>query len=117
MQEKINQIKKEYEEISNTLTSPAIFNDASKLVKLNKKQSIFNEPWPKYDSSLLKDEIITLIVQVNGKVRDELEVMVDVSIEEAKKLTLAREKVKRWVEGKEVKKVIFIPGKLINIVI
>jgi len=118
MEDQKDKLSKDFLETFLILLSPfAPHICAELLVKLNKKQSIFNEPWPKYDSSLLKDEIITLIVQVNGKVRDELEVMVDVSIEEAKKLTLAREKVKRWVEGKEVKKVIFIPGKLINIVI
>ena len=85
--------------------------------KLGSKKSIFLEKWPKYEPKLVKEEIITLVIQVNGKVRDKIEVEASLSEEEAKKLTLGREKVKKWIEGKEIKKVIFVPGKLINIVI
>ena len=79
--------------------------------------SIHNQPWPKYDPKLIEEEMITLVIQINGKVRDKIEVETDISEEEAKKLTLEREKVKRWIEGKEIKKVVFVPGKLINIVV
>lgn len=84
---------------------------------LNPKYSIHNQHWPKYDSKLVREEVITLVIQINGKVRDKIEVEADISEEEAKKLTLKREKVKRWIEGKEIKKIVFVPGKLINIVI
>ena len=85
--------------------------------KLGNKKSIFLEKWPKYDSKLIKEEIVTLVIQVNGKVRDKIEVEAGISKEEAKKLALSREKVQKWIEGKEIKKVIFVPGKLINIVV
>ncbi len=85
--------------------------------QLGHEESIHNQSWPKYDKKLLKEKIITLVIQVNGKVRDKVEVDANTSEEKAKKLTLEREKVKRWIEGKKVKKVIFVPGKLINIVI
>ena len=85
--------------------------------KLGHKKSISLEKWPKPKPEFLKEEKISLIIQVNGKVRDKIEVKADISEKEAKKLTLEREKVKRWIEGKEIKKVIFVPGKLINIVI
>jgi len=81
------------------------------------KKSIFFEKWPEYDKKLVIEEKITLVIQINGKVRDKAEVAEDISEEEAKKLTLEREKVKQWIEDKEIKKIIFIPGKLINIVI
>ena len=81
------------------------------------KKSIFLEKWPKYEPKLVKEEIITLIIQVNGKVRDKIEVEADISEEKAKELAVSREKVQKWIEGKEIKKVIFVPGKLINIVI
>jgi leucyl-tRNA synthetase len=81
------------------------------------KKSIFLEPWPKYDPKLVKEEIITLVIQVNGKVRDKIEVEADISEEKARELAISREKVRRWIEGKEIKKIIFVPGKLINIVI
>lgn len=85
--------------------------------KLGNKRSIFLEKWPKYDSKLIREEIVTLVIQVNGKVRDKIEVEAGVSEEKAKKLAISRKKVQKWIEGKEIKKVIFVPGKLINIVI
>ena len=85
--------------------------------KLGHKESISLQSWPKYDSKLIKEEIITLVIQVNGKVRDKIEVSADLSEEEAKALAISREKIKNRILGKEVKKVIFVPGKLINIVI
>jgi leucyl-tRNA synthetase len=85
--------------------------------KLGYKKSIFLEKWPQYDSKLIKEETITLIIQVNGKVRDRIEVKTDISEKKAKALAISQKKVKNWVEGKEIKKVIFVPGKLINIVV
>jgi leucyl-tRNA synthetase len=61
--------------------------------------------------------MITLIIQVNGKLRDKVEVEANISEEKAKELAISREKIKKWIEGKEIKKVIFVPGKLINIVV
>jgi len=83
----------------------------------HKSASIFFEKWPKYEPKLIKEETITLVIQINGRVRDKIEVEASFSEEEAKKLTLEREKVKKWIEDKEVKKIIFVPGKLINIVV
>jgi len=57
-----------------------------------------------------------LIIQVNEKMRDKIKVEPNISEEEAKKLTLEREKVKKWIQGKEIKKIVFVPGRLINIV-
>ncbi len=79
--------------------------------------SVFQEKWLKYDPKLIKEDMITLVVQINGKVRDEIEVKADISEKEIKRLTLEREKVRKWILDKEVKKVIFVPGRLINIVI
>ena len=85
--------------------------------RLGHKQSIFSEKWPKYNKKLIKEETITLIVQINGKVRDKIEVQANISEKEAQELTLKREKVKKWILDKKVKKVIFVKNKLINIVI
>lgn len=84
---------------------------------LGHKESIFKEVWPKYDPELIKDETINLIIQVNGKLRDTIEVKADILKEEAQEKALASEKIKKWTEDKELKKVIFVPGKLINIVL
>jgi leucyl-tRNA synthetase len=85
--------------------------------KLGNKKSIFLEKWPEYDPKLIKEEIVTLVIQVNGKVRDRIEVEADISEEKAKGVAISRKKIQNWIEGKEIKKVIFVPGKLINIVI
>ena len=83
---------------------------------LGHQESIFLEKWPKYDPKLTKAEMITLVIQVNGKVRDKIEVAVGISEEKAKKLAISQKKIQNWIAGKEVKKVIFVPEKLINIV-
>jgi leucyl-tRNA synthetase len=58
-----------------------------------------------------------LIIQVNGKVRDKIEAKADISEKEARALAISQKRVQNWLSGKEIKKVIFVPGKLINIVI
>jgi len=85
--------------------------------KFSFKKSIHNQPWPRCDARLVKEERITLIIQINGKVRDKVEVEADISEEKAKELAISREKIQKWLERKEIKKVVFVPGKLINIVV
>jgi leucyl-tRNA synthetase len=85
--------------------------------QLGNQDSIHNQSWPKYDPKLVKEEIVTLVIQINGKIRDKIEVKADISEEKAKELAISREKIRKWIEGKEIKKIIFVPGKLINIVI
>ncbi|MDP2741450.1 MAG: leucine--tRNA ligase, partial [bacterium] len=76
-----------------------------------------NQKWPKYNVKLIEEEKILLIIQINGKVRDKIEVSADITQKEAEKIVLKREKTKQWLDDKEIKKVIFVPGKLINFVI
>jgi leucyl-tRNA synthetase len=85
--------------------------------RLGNKESIFKEKWPKYDENLIKDEMINLVIQVNSKLRDTISVAADISETQAKKIALASEKVEKWILGKEVVKVIFVKGKLVNIVV
>ncbi|MFH1575527.1 MAG: leucine--tRNA ligase [Candidatus Nealsonbacteria bacterium] len=85
--------------------------------KIGRKESVFSEKWPEYSADLIKPETVTLIVQVNGRVRDKIEVNAGISEEEAKRLTLSQKNVKNYILGKEIKRIIFVPGKLINIVI
>jgi len=85
--------------------------------KLGYKTSIFKEKWPKYDEKLIKKDIIELVIQVNGKVRDKIEVSAEISKEEAEKLALNNEKIRAWLNNQKPKVVIFVKGKLINIVI
>lgn len=84
---------------------------------LGHKKSLVFEPWPEYNPELAKENEITLAVQINGKVRDEITVAAETSEEEIKKLALASAKVQKWLEGKEPKKVIYVKGKLVSIVV
>jgi len=85
--------------------------------KLGNKESIFKSQWPKFVPALTKDEIITLVVQINGKLRDTLEVAANITETKAKQAVQDSAKIKKWLEGKTVKKVIYIHGRLVNIVI
>ena len=82
----------------------------------DEKGSVHLAKWPKFNPKFIKEETFTLIVQINGKVRDLFEAPAGISREEAARLALGREKVKTWLAEKEAKKIIFVPGKLINIV-
>ncbi len=86
-------------------------------IKNSEFRSIFLEAWPEYDPALIVDETFSLVVQINGKVRDTIEVGADISEEDAKDTALKSEKVKKWTEGKEIAKIIYIKGKLVNIVV
>jgi len=83
---------------------------------LGHKDSIHNQRWPKYDKELVKEKKITLIIQINGKVREKMAAEAGISEEEAKKIALESKKIKKYLKGKEVKRIIFVPDKLINIV-
>jgi len=83
----------------------------------SKIKSIFDKSWPEYDEKLIKKDKIDLIIQINGKVRDKIEVNVDISEKEATKLVLSNDKIKTWLNNQEPKKIIFIKNKLVNIVI
>lgn len=85
--------------------------------KIGQNYSIFQSPWPAYDPALIKDETITLVVQINGKVRANLSVPADIAESEVLTLAQADETIKKWLEGKEVIKKIFVKNKLLNIVI
>ncbi len=83
---------------------------------LGHASSIHREPWPSYDPALIKEETFTLVFQVNGKTRDTMSVAVDITEEEAKAAALANEKVKRAIGASTVNDVIYVAGKLVNIV-
>ena len=78
--------------------------------------SIHQQAWPEYDESLIVEDMVTLVVQVNGKVRDRLEMLAGTSKEEAEQSALAAPKVQSYLEGKQIQKVIVVPDRLVNIV-
>ena len=85
--------------------------------KLGHKESIFLQSWPQADERYLKEEEIQMVVQINGKLRDKIFVAPDVTEDEAKETALKSGKIIAFIGEKEIKKVIFVPGRLINIVI
>lgn len=84
---------------------------------LGKEYSIHTQPWPVVDEEALVEDQITLVVQVNGKVRDRIKVKTDISDSDAKAVAISSEAVQKYLEGKNPRKVIIVPGKLVNIVI
>jgi len=84
---------------------------------LGHSESIFKENWPKYDSGLIISEMVDIPVQINGKLRGELRLRKDVSEKEIIEKAKSLDKAKRYLEGKNIKRVIFIRGKVINFVI
>jgi leucyl-tRNA synthetase len=84
---------------------------------LKQSKSIFLSTWPAYDADKIKDETFNLIIQVNGKLRASLEVAAGISESDAFILASAQENVQKWLADKEIVKKIFVPGKLLNIVV
>jgi leucyl-tRNA synthetase len=84
---------------------------------LGHQSSIHISNWPLWDEKLVAEEIITLAVQVNGKVRSEIVVAADVSEAEAITAAKADEKVAPYIEGQKIKKQIYVPGRLVSLVI
>lgn len=84
---------------------------------LGHNESIAYAEWPKYDLSLMQDDVIKYPVSVNGKVRDTLEVEADATKEALEEAALASLKVKKFTDGHEIVKIIVVPKKIINIVI
>jgi len=85
--------------------------------KLGKPYSIHQQPWPKVDEEAAKDDEITLVVQVNGKLRDRIQVSPAISEADARAAALSSPTVQAFLEGNEPKKVIYVPGRLVNIVV
>jgi leucyl-tRNA synthetase len=85
--------------------------------QLGQTYSVHTQEWPKVDEAAAEEEELTLVVQVNGKVRDRITVPVDISREDAQAAALASDAVQRQLEGKQPRQVIVVPRKLVNIVL
>jgi len=85
--------------------------------RLGNKESILRAAWPKYEESLLQEKLVTMVIQVNGKLRSKVEVSTDISEDKLKELVLADEKLKPWIKDLSIKNFIVVPQKLVNIVI
>jgi leucyl-tRNA synthetase len=100
------------------LTAPVTPHIAEELwAQRGQPYSIHQQSWPIYDAAAAAEELITLVVQINGKVRDRIEVAADIGEEEAKQKALTSENAQRFMDGQQPKKVVYVPGKLVSIVI
>ena len=111
-------VVREAVEAAVVLVSPMTPHVAEELRReLGHEKSVVKTPWPSWDEEVLQAAEIVVVVQVNGKLRSRLAVPADIAREDLEKRALEDEKVKQFVGGKPVKKVVVVPGKLVNVVI
>ncbi|MGF3196104.1 leucine--tRNA ligase [Facklamia sp. P13055] len=84
--------------------------------KLGHSESLSEASWPEYDESLIKDEVVEIVIQINGKVKAKLDIALDLEKEAMEELALAEASIKKELDGKTVRKIIAIPNRLVNIV-
>lgn len=105
-------------EIFLLMMAPATPHIAEELwAVLGKPYSVHLQAWPVLDPQAIIEDVITLVIQVNGKVRDRIEVAANISEEDAKVVALKSEVIQKFLGGKTPRKIIVVPGKLVNIVI
>lgn len=100
------------------LLSPFVPHVAEELWEvLGGKSGMVRVPWPSFDPALLEQDQVLIVVQVNGKKRGEITVSSDASDDDVKEAALAEGNVRKFIEGKQVRKTILVPGKLLNLVV
>jgi len=100
------------------MMAPAVPHIAEEIwARLGKPYSIHQQKWPNVDEDAAREEEIELVVQVNGKLRDKINASVDISEDQAKKLALESKAVQKYLGGKSPRKIIYVPERLVNIVV
>jgi leucyl-tRNA synthetase len=84
--------------------------------RLGESGSVHEQRWPAFDEAVLRRAVMTLVVQVDGRVRDRIELPAEASAEEVRAAVLAAEKVRRAIAGRAIHDVIYVPGRLANVV-
>ncbi|HWI45169.1 MAG TPA: class I tRNA ligase family protein, partial [Rubrobacter sp.] len=101
-----------------TVLSPFAPHHAEEMwAAMGEEYSVHEQAWPGYEETLIQAKEITLIVQVNGKLRDRIEAPADISEVAARELALSSARVRPHLEGKELRKSIYVPGRLVNLVV
>ncbi|MBX9969839.1 leucine--tRNA ligase [Priestia aryabhattai] len=114
---KVDVLPKQYVEGFVRLLAPICPHTTEELwSKLGHEDTISYEAWPAFDEAKLVDDEVEIVVQINGKVRAKVNVPAEASREELQDIAMANEDVQEFIEGKTVRKVIAVPGKLVNIV-
>ncbi|HID34318.1 MAG TPA: leucine--tRNA ligase [Anaerolineae bacterium] len=99
------------------MMAPAMPHISEELwARLGKPYSIHQQAWPEADPELAKEDEVEIAIQVNGKVRDRIKVSPEASKDTLEELALASERVKKWIGDKPVRKIIVVPGRLVNII-
>ena len=75
------------------------------------------EEWPRFDESKIREENTVIVVQINGKIRAQFEAKIGISEEKARTKSLEMPDIQKWLTGAEIKKVIFVPNKIVNFVV
>ena len=114
---KVDDLPVEYMEGFIKMISPIMPHMAEELwSQFHESDTITYQPWPTYDPNKIVEDEVEMIVQVNGKVRAKIKMAKDTDRDEAEKLALADDNVKKFTDGKDIKKVIVVPNKIVNIV-
>jgi leucyl-tRNA synthetase len=99
------------------LLSPFVPHFAEELWEsLGNRESMIQQPWPDYDREAIVKEEVLIVIQVNGKLRDRMTLPASYGEAEVKGWALKSERIQKLIEGKEIKRVILVPKKLVNIV-
>ena len=109
---------KEVQDIYLRMLAPVAPHIAEELwARAGKSYSIHVQPWPDVDEEAAAEDQITLVLQVNGKVRDRVEVPIDIGRDKAEAIAMESEQVQKFISDKKIRKVIYVPGRLVNIVV
>jgi leucyl-tRNA synthetase len=129
LMEYVNALTPAYGSVSGRIWSEAISNLVLMLAptaphmaeemweRLGHGESVHLQPWPEYEQALTVDQVVTLVVQVNGKVRDKMEVPAGMSGDEVRQMVLERPRVQSYLDGKKVRDFIYVPNRLVNVVV
>lgn len=134
LMEFFNQIKKEKESLRATPEGKQLLRESMEMLalllslfaphiceelweRMGHRTYLIRTPWPSYDPQLAREEKVTIVVQVNGKLRDRFETERDQSEEEVEERALGLDRIQNYIVGKEIKKIIYIKNKLVNIVV
>ncbi|TAK32729.1 MAG: leucine--tRNA ligase [Chloroflexota bacterium] len=100
------------------MLAPSVPHVAEELwERTGRPYSIHNQPWPRWEETQVAAETMTVVIQINGKVRDKLVIPAETGEEEIRKLTLERERVREFLNGGTLQKFFYVPGRLVNLVI
>jgi leucyl-tRNA synthetase len=100
------------------LLAPLVPHMAEELwARLGQPYSVHHQPWPTWSAEAIREEMVTLVLQVNGRVRDRVQVPAGLDTARLREVALASEKVRKFIDGNPVEDVIVVPGKLVNVVV